>query len=494
MPKISESNLVRMKRFVREFGEILTIQTDEKTNSQVLYCQCCYCVVNSDQKSHVEQHLKTKSHTIKAKEFKTKQLSVQHLFKDCQKEFTQDLCEFMIALNIPFSRLSKPSAKKFAEKYIKYKIPDPSTLWKYNLTPLYVKTIEMIRNKLKDQNIWVQIDETEDSMKRKVANVIIGSLNTDLNECQKFVFDMNFLEKTNSSNIVQTVNKALNLLWPDGIRSEQILLLITDAAPYMKSAGNTLCDTYPKLTHITCMAHALHNVCEYLIVQYKDVNRLITCGKKVFKKAPNRINLFKEMHSEIPLPPEPLHTRWGLWLHAIKYYYLYFEQFSDVVQKLDPEESAFIEEVQELINSSNIKNEIAFIYCNFYCICDAITKLETSGLSLSDSLEIIDSVYRKLESIGDSGEKVFTKLKYVLNKNKGLERIRKIYQILNGNCDHNLDIDLSPQQIASFKWCPITDCDIERSFSKYKFILSDRRLRFEEKNLKMYLIIHCNTE
>ena len=59
MPKTKESDLSRMKRFVRDFGDVLTIQTNDINKTQVLYCQCCQCVVNCDRKSHVEQHLNT---------------------------------------------------------------------------------------------------------------------------------------------------------------------------------------------------------------------------------------------------------------------------------------------------------------------------------------------------------------------------------------------------------------------------------------------------
>ncbi len=35
-------------------------------------------------------------------------------------------------------------------------------------------------------------------------------------------------------------------------------------------------------------------------------------------------------------------------------------------------------------------------------------------------------------------------------------------------------------------------CDVERSFSKYKSVLSDRREGFTVENLKYVLILNCN--
>jgi uncharacterized protein YoxC len=495
MPKHTEPLLTKMKRFVREFGDVLIINTDQMTKTHVLYCQCCEVVVNCDRKTLVQQHINTGKHKNKVKDFKSKQNTVQNLLIDKQKQFKSDLCEFMVSLNIPFCRLLKPAAKKFFNEYVKYKIPDPSTLWKYDLKPLYEKTIEKIRESLKNEYIWLQIDETDDPLKRKVTNVLVGNLTTNEENKVKFLIDMRFLDKTNNFTITQSINNALNILWPEGIQYDRVLLLVTDAAPYMKLAGKTLCETYPNLTHVTCVCHGLHNVCEFLVTRFKEVNRLISCGKKIFKKAPNRINLYKEMYNNLPLPPEPVITRWGSWLRSVEYYAKHFTEFSNVVKMLDSEDSAFIEETKELIKCQRLKNDITFIHSNFNCLAKAITQLEKSNLSLNESLNILDSVKNKLQSsAGESAKEILNKFNNVFNKNKGLKRIEAINDILNGKNDVNLDLDLNPEAIASFKFCPTTSCDTERDFSKFKFILNDRRFKFEEKNLKYYLIIHCNNQ
>ena len=69
------------------------------------------------------------------------------------------------------------------------------------------------------------------------------------------------------------------VLWSEGIKFDKILLLITDAANYMKLSGKTMIsELYPKMTHLTCLAHALHNVCEEIRKDFPLVNRLIACG------------------------------------------------------------------------------------------------------------------------------------------------------------------------------------------------------------------------
>ena len=495
MPKIKEPEIIKMNRFANESNGVLTVETDAKTNNRVLYCQVCYCNVNSDKKQHVDQHLNTGQHMAKLKEFKTKQLSVQTMFQKTNKDFKSDLCEFLVTCNIPFDRLNKPGFKKFFQKYVKFDLPDESSLRKSYLEPLYKQTIDRIRTDLQNQYIWVQIDETEDLKKKKVVNTIIGSLNVDQIQCEKHLIDVRFVERANHSTIIQSVTHALTILWPEGIKFDKFLVLITDAAPYMRLAGEGLKLIYPKLLHITCVAHGLHNLSQYLMSDYKNVNRFVVCAKKIFLKSPNRVDLFREVLPNTPLPPEPVKTRWGSWLRAVRYFAENYDMFCEVIDKLDSEDSAFIEEIKKIIANTDLKNEISFIFANFDCIHEAITKLSSSGLSLKESISIIESVRKQLEdSLSGTYEGILIKMRKIFDKNKGLKSLQLINQVLNGKTNLKLDCDLSPSEMAALKWCPITDCDIERSFSQYKLILTERRLRFDEENLKQYLIIYCNSE
>jgi hypothetical protein len=93
-------------------------------------------------------------------------------------------------------------------------------------------------------------------------------------------------------------------------------LLVTDAAPYMKNAAEGLSVSYPILIHITCVAHALHRVCETICVLYPNVNKLVANRKKIFVKSLARLELFKNKAPDAPLPPTPVITWWGTWLDA----------------------------------------------------------------------------------------------------------------------------------------------------------------------------------
>ena len=66
------------------------------------------------------------------------------------------------------------------------------------------------------------------------------------------------LERVNNCSIAVVLDNLMNLLWPDKV----VLLFVSDAAPYVIKAAKALQLLYPKMIHVTCLAHALHRVAE----------------------------------------------------------------------------------------------------------------------------------------------------------------------------------------------------------------------------------------
>lgn len=61
--------------------------------------------------------------------------------------------------------------------------------------------------------------------------------------------------------------------------------------------------------------------------------------------------------------------------------------------------------------------------------------------------------------------------------------------LLAGSTDPELK--MNPDVVAKFKYAPITSVDVDRSFSDYKNILSDRRQNFTKKHLNQHSVIAC---
>lgn len=164
------------------------------------------------------------------------------------------------------------------------------------------------------------------------------------------------------------------------------------------------------------------------------------------------------------------------------------------LSELDPKDARSIPKAQAAVADPNIKNELAFIKCNFSCISAAITKLETTGVPLGDAIRTFKSIQTKLQAIPRRKE-FLQKFNYVYNKNDGLKTMEKIARILEDGAQVQGDtfIDgLNPSELAAFKYAPVTSCDVERSFSAYNRVLEDCRRSFVFDNLKKHVVIHCN--
>lgn len=163
---------------------------------------------------------------------------------------------------------------------------------------------------------------------------------------------------------------------------------------------------------------------------------------------------------------------------------------------MDPEESISIQKVKELNSEKKVQlfNDISYICANFTSLSKLIKQLEAEEMLLFDSLNLIESTLQVLnQSNGEKSKIIYNKFINILDKNKGYEKIKTINDIMNGKITTH-ELDLSPKEISVFNCAPITTCSVERSFSRYKFIMNDRRYSFSlsELHLKNYFIANVN--
>lgn len=71
------------------------------------------------------------------------------------------------------------------------------------------------------------------------------------------------------------------------------------------------------------------------------------------------------------------------------------------------------------------------------------------------------------------GVEINSKLESVLSRNPGYDKTKRICRVLRGE---NVEINnMNPAEIARKKYAPITSRDVERSFSDYKNIVTEKR-------------------
>lgn len=494
MPKEKSTKAYRLRNFVIEFGESVF-----STDNLILFCKICNVKVASEKRFSIIQHLKTDKHIRSAARLENnKTNNVQQLVtnqKSKLSEFNSDLCKTLLSANIPLYKLKNTHFKSFLEKYMQRDIPDESTLRKYYVNDCYNQTMDKIRVTVLDKKIWVSIDETTDSNGRYVANVIIGTLEIDC-PGEIMLLTSEVLEKVNHSTIAKLFDRSMALLWPNGVQHDDVLLFVSDAAPYMVKSASVIKVFYSKMVHITCLAHGLHRVAEEVRNMFPKVDKLISNVKKTFLKAPYRVQIFKNEAPEVMLPPEPIITRWGTWLDATDYYCKHIQSIRNVFMKLD-DDSASILKVKNILDDQQLDANLVCITANFGIISKSITQLEKRGLKLVDSINILNKIIDDMNIIdtqSKSIKSVVEKLKKVLEKNKGFNTLRIISNILNGT-EENIDElgDLNASEMVYFKYAPITSVDVERSFSQYKNLLTDKRRSLLFENIKEMLIIQCNS-
>jgi hypothetical protein len=100
------------------------------------------------------------------------------------------------------------------------------------LPKCYAETVNKIRVLCGKVNIWVYID----ACGRKVANVVIGVLKNDQTPSEKsFLLFCKEMSAVNHTTAACVFNEAMQTLWPDGVKFDNVLLLVTDGHLHEKS-------------------------------------------------------------------------------------------------------------------------------------------------------------------------------------------------------------------------------------------------------------------
>lgn len=166
----------------------------------------------------------------------------------------------------------------------------------------------------------------------------------------------------------------------------------------------------------------------------------------------------------IPLPPEPIITRWGTWLNAVNYYCEHFLHIKNVILQLDSNDALAIKHAKQLVENPEIEANLIYIKSNFGFLATEITRLETSGMLLSESVCCIEKVKQQIKQVsGKMVETVTKKLDDVLNKNSGFKILTIILNILSGEkiSKEELPEDLTCDDLTHYKFAPISSVDVE---------------------------------
>lgn len=459
-----------------------------------VFCKPCSKVVSCSKKFQIDQHIKTPSHIAKVNKMKSGpiQSTLKQSFEafknenHSQSEFNEDLCKTFLAANIPLNKLTNPQVKTFLQKYSKFNPPDESTLRKNVVGKVFATVLDEIKHEIGGNSMYIVVDETSDACGRYIVNLMIGKLTED-EPGKAYLIAVKEVEKTNNLTVTRFIQETLtHFFLPNPVPTEKILVLLSDAAPYMIKAGQNLKIFYENLIHVTCLAHGLNRVAETIRVSFPLVNDLISNVKKIFIKAPLRVQFYKANLPGVPLPPEPVVTRWGTWIRAAIFYADNFQKLKDLISQMS-DDSQCIQKCKEIFQNVKVEQQLIYIKCNYVFLADSILQLEESCKSLTESMGIIETCVQHCKQIrGEVGKTVVAKLESIIEKNTGFKILRQVVNIMSGKTVNNFAID--PFLVPKLTFCPITSVDVERSFSLYKHVLSDRRHNFLIQNLEAHII------
>ena len=179
--------------------------------------------------------------------------------------------------------------------------------------------------------------------------------------------------------------------------------------------------------------------------------------------------------------------------YCCTFYATRFEDFSAVINTLPEADSKYTANIKLLLQKGTLASDLAFIHGYLNFLPDVIRKLEGRGLSLSTQIALVEDVQSKINSLpGDRGSLLKRKHTDVFSKNTGLRLLQEINDaLLHGTPP---PFSLSPAIISPYMYAPIVSVEVERSFSEYEALLSDKRLSFKAENVEKHLIVQHNVK
>ena len=252
--------------------------------------------VTCEKRQQVERHRATMKHVSarSAIEDQNKKVTLtQQLLPVVPKDFMAELVKTFLAADIPLHKLHVIQLfENLGEE-----MPSETVCRDY-VKILANNKQDRLKYLLKHKCIFIVIDESEVD-KTKFINIIVEDI--DVPE-KTYLIECCVTETVNQSIICMKTDDILRKL---DIARENFLLLLSDATSYMTACTATLKVLYPRLFHVTCLAHMLRNCEEKVRSAFADVDNLVARVKAATIKNKSGQAQFKHIDS----PPEPVVTR-----------------------------------------------------------------------------------------------------------------------------------------------------------------------------------------
>jgi hypothetical protein len=368
-----------------------------------------------------------------------------------------------LAADIPLHKLRHPAVKSLFE-FLGHRAPSYSAC-RSRLPNLSNLEQSRLVQRLKDKELFLVVDEAEISG-TKFINCLVGDIKeptvTYLLLCKICP------GPANQQSIIHVVDDAVKTLGAD---RRNVVLLLSDAARYMTAAGNVLRQLYPRLFHVTCAAHLLHNCAEKVRAYFSDVDAAIAAVKASTVKNKDR----KELFADIGYPPQPVLTRWATWLDAAMYYANNLPRVREIVGSFQGT-GMLVRRAKEAVEAPSLCASLVAIKQYYGILGQIVRKSESTSYSIANAYQDLTTL-----SFGADPCGVTAYINRRIQQNTGLIDISLLRRP-----------EISPTLYAALRSCQATSVSVERTFSKLKKLLAKDR-NFATENVGKYLQLFCNS-
>ncbi len=403
-----------------------------------------------------------------------------------EDKFLVNFTEAWIDAGLPPNALSNKKLRKVLESGFSKPLPCVNTLSGNYAQRLYEEKLQQLKTHIQGHNFYIVFDECDHNNEKYYA-ILIGRLSCE-KQHKPYLVSVSKEDVCPNVHIVQQkIIVALTLL---GIVDafEKFRLFITDAAAYNICAAKALSAIYTKMLHVTCFSHMLNRI-SISLVEYADVNNLVSCIKKVFNKCPSRKKAWKTFNCQEERDgfPVPVVTRWGTWLKSVAFICKNWMDLIKFLENIPADQSKAAEAAHGIMQIPAVSRMVAFISALEF-LTRYITVSEQGNFTTAQAVKIVDEITEKLIDLTSTGneaaKKVLEKLEYVLEKNCGL---REMAAIGRGYFTEN------PQDILVYSFAPCTSVNAERLFSLLNAFLSDKPF-ITEATMNKLIFIRYNTD
>lgn len=158
-------------------------------------------------------------------------------------------------------------------------------------------------------------------------------------------------EPANHDNVKKAFYKSLYVLYHDNYDYKNIHLVLTDSAQYMKKFVKIIKKSkfFPNLSHITCLAHALHRVSSKVQDKTPKLYNFIVNFNQFLKPIKIR-NQFKKI-TKLIMPPKFISTRWGSYLTCSNFYFQNFKIIKKFINTVKTNKNTYHSIIKAFINN-----------------------------------------------------------------------------------------------------------------------------------------------